>query len=203
MKPVGLTDPRTGKAALRRRAAAPGEPLRTSTASSAFRRGSPGRSSAGCSALRLQQAEFVRLGVMHRNTYLHPDPARTDAGAARCGPRARLPRRAALLRRTDDRGGRLHRVGGDGHPAPERRPRGPGPRVPRAARTTIRRADRLHRPWAGAELSADELQPRPAAAAARTGQEERAPPPGDDRPWPGGDGWGGARAKAERATGGA
>jgi methylenetetrahydrofolate--tRNA-(uracil-5-)-methyltransferase len=99
MKPVGLTDPRTGQrpfAVVQLR-----QENRSATLYSmvAFQtrlkwgdqqrifRMIPG----------LQEAEFVRLGVMHRNTYLHSPELLDRTMALREAVRARAGRRAALF----------------------------------------------------------------------------------------------------------
>ena len=74
LKPVGLPDPRTGVEPLRRGAAAQGQRRRQHLQHGGLSDPSDlGRSRSGCSHMipGLEHAEFVRYGVMHRNTYLH------------------------------------------------------------------------------------------------------------------------------------
>ena len=113
MKPVGLTDPRTGRrpyavVQLRQDTLA-GDHWSLVGFQTQLKWGDQAR------VLRLipglEGAEFVRLGMVHRNTYINGPTVLRDTWQART-------RSDSVLRRAGERGGRLRRVGGLG---PDRR----------------------------------------------------------------------------------
>ena len=153
MKPVGLTDPRTGRepyacVQLRQDNLA-GDHFSLVGFQTQMKWGEQAR------VLRLipglENAEFVRFGMIHRNTYINgPDrPARDVAGED--------PRRS-VLRRADLRRGRLRRVGrvGPDGRAQRGRARARSADARAAADDRARRARLLRLARRSAALSADQ-----------------------------------------------
>ena len=148
MKPVGLTDPRTGRAPYAavqlRQDNLAGDHFSLVGFQTQLKWGEQAR------VLRLipglEQAEFVRFGMVHRNTYVNGPTVLTRDLAAAEAP-------DAVLRRPDVRRRRLRRVGGVGsarraerrgarqRPSSRRRRRAPRPsaRSRTTRRTPIRR----------------------------------------------------------------
>ncbi len=130
MKPVGLTDPRTGRQAYAvvqlRQDNLAGDHFSLVGFQTQLKWGEQAR------VLRLipglEQAEFVRFGMVHRNTYINGPTVLRDTWQTRA-------RRGSVLRRAGERRRGLRRVGGVG---PARRA-GMRPRWRAAARRRRRR----------------------------------------------------------------
>ena len=147
MKPVGLADPAPAGGPSRSCSSARTTWPPATTRWSASRPSSSGASRSGCSSMipALRAAEFVRFGMIHRNTYVNaPSHARADASRRAARRACSSPARCRASRATWSR-----RPPGCS-PASAR----PRPRARRRASGRLPRGHGAWAPWAGTSREA-------------------------------------------------